>query len=158
KAASKAGESTVALVRRRLDSSFPANISPPPMTRHSCFALALFLCSQLVAEDWPQFRGPHSSGVAVPEGPLPTDIGPDKHILWKTELPPGHSSPAIVGERIFLTAVRDKEHLETLCLDRASGKILWRVEAPHKTLEPIHGIGSYAQPSPAADSQCVVSM
>ena len=94
-----------------------------------------------------------SAGGAVPTEPLPTDIGPEKHVLWKTELPPGHSSPAIVGDKIFLTAVRDKEHLETICLDRASGKILWRVEAPHKTLEKIHGIGSYAQPSPAADER-----
>lgn len=78
-------------------------------------------------------------------------------MLWKSELPPGHSSPAIIGDKIFLTAVRDKEHLETLCLDRASGKILWRVEAPHQSLEKIHGIGSYAQPSPAADPERVVA-
>src|SRR5438874_267322 len=129
------------------------------MTRHLCLALALFICSQIAnAADWPQFRGPNSSGKAVPEGPLPTDIGPNKHVVWKTELPPGHSSPAIVGDKIFLTAVRDKEHLETLCLDRVSGKILWRVEAPHKTFEQIHGIGSYAQPSPAADTERVVVM
>ena len=44
-----------------------------------------------------------------------------------------------------LTGVRDKEHLETLALDRATGKILWRVEAPHKTLEKIHGIGNGAE-------------
>ena len=30
------------------------------------------------------------------------------------------------------------------------------MEAPHKTLEKIHGIGSYAQPSPAADAERVV--
>lgn len=129
------------------------------MIRSFRIALALSLSLHVArASDWPHFRGPHSAGIAVPEGPLQADIGPDKHVLWKTELPPGHSSPAIVGDKIFLTAVRDKEHLETLCLDRASGKILWRVEAPHKTLEQIHGIGSYAQPSPAADRDCVVTM
>jgi outer membrane protein assembly factor BamB len=122
-------------------------------------ALALSLFTTIAsAADWPQFRGPDASSRAVPEGTLPADIGPDKHVLWKTELPPGHSSPAIVGDKIFLTAVRDKEHLETLCLDRASGRMLWRVEAPHQTLEQIHGIGSYAQPSPAADPERVVVM
>lgn len=115
-----------------------------------------FVSALASAADWPQFRGPQSSGRAQSDSALPTDIGPDKHVVWKTELPPGHSSPAIVGDKIFLTAVRDKEHLETICLDRASGKILWRVEAPHKTLEKIHGIGSYAQPSPAADAERVV--
>jgi outer membrane protein assembly factor BamB len=130
------------------------------MTRlfHAITTSLLLTSAFASAEDWPQFRGPHSSGRAVPEGPLPTDIGPDKHVIWKTELPPGHSSPAIVDDKIFLTAVRDKEHLETVCLDRASGKILWRVEAPHQTLEQIHGIGSYAQPSPAADRERVVVM
>ena len=61
-----------------------------------------------------------------------------------------------MGNKIFLTAVAEKEKLETICLDRATGKIIWRVEAPHNTLEKIHGIGSYAQPSPAADSERVV--
>ena len=89
----------------------------------------IFVCISLVsinasAADWPQFRGPSSAGTAQSAAPLPTDIGPEKHVLWKTELPPGHSSPAIVGNKIFLTAVRDKEHLETIALDRASGKIV----------------------------------
>jgi len=127
------------------------------MTRLPSVALSLLLSVPCAAQaaDWPQFRGPRF-GQAVVDGPLPTEIAPDKLVVWKTELPPGHSSPAIVGDRIFLTAVREKEHLETLALDRASGKILWRVEAPHKTLEKIHGIGSYAQPSPAADAERVV--
>jgi outer membrane protein assembly factor BamB len=120
-------------------------------------ALLLLLAGPLTATavDWPQFRGP-SFGQALSNQPLPTQLGPDQNVVWKTALPPGHSSPAIVGSRIFLTAVRDKEHLETICLDRSTGKILWRAEAPHKTLEQIHGIGSYAQPSPAADSERVV--
>jgi outer membrane protein assembly factor BamB len=129
-----------------------------PRTWYLSLPLILLSSTLAPAEDWPQFRGPRSSGKAVPEQPLPTNIGPDKHVLWKTALPPGHSSPAIVGDNIFLTAVVEKERLETICLDRASGKILWRVEAPHNTLEQIHGIGSYAQPSPAADAQCVVVM
>src|SRR5262245_2804938 len=90
------------------------------------------------AANWPQFRGPSSGGPAQSPAPLPMDIGPEKHVVWKTELPLGHSSPAIVGNKIFLTGVRDKEHLETIAIDRASGKIVWRVEAPHKSLEKIH--------------------
>ncbi|HEY2413123.1 MAG TPA: PQQ-binding-like beta-propeller repeat protein [Pirellulaceae bacterium] len=120
--------------------------------------IVLFTAAAASAADWPQFRGPHSTGIAVPETVLPADIGPEKHVVWKTELPPGHSSPVIGGDQIFLTAVREKEHLETICLDRGSGRTLWRVEAPHDSLEQIHGIGSYAQPSPAADSERVVTM
>ena len=112
--------------------------------------------SLVLAGDWPQFRG-NSFGRSESAATLPTEIGPDKNLLWKTALPPGHSSPAIVGNRIFVTAVRDKEHLETIALDRATGKIAWRAEAPHTSLEKIHGIGSYAQPSPATDGERVVS-
>ena len=52
---------------------------------------------------------------------------PDKNVVWKTELPFGHSSPALTRERIFLTAARG-EKLVTICLDRRSGKILWERE------------------------------
>jgi outer membrane protein assembly factor BamB len=76
--------------------------------------------------------------------------------LWKTALPPGHSSPAVFGDRVFLTAVRDKR-LWTIGLDRATGEILWEREAPHQGLELIHQIGSHAQPSPATDGSIVVS-
>lgn len=109
------------------------------------------------AGDWPQFRGPRG-GQAVGHSPLPTEIGPTRGVRWRTALPPGHSSPVVIGDRIFLTAVRDQEQLETLCLERVSGRILWRVEAPHQHLEQIHGIGSYAQPTPAADATRVVAL
>lgn len=106
--------------------------------------------------DWLQFRGPNASGLAVGVGPLPTGIAPDKHVLWKTPLPPGHSSPVIAGSRIFLTAVRDG-HLLTIGLDRHSGRVVWEAEAPHETLETVHRIGSHAQSSPATDGKHVVS-
>ena len=108
------------------------------------------------AEDWPQFRGAKSSGLAATDTALPADIGPDKHVVWKADLPPGHSSPIVVGERIFLTAVRDGR-LVTIGLDRASGKVLGEAEAPHEKLENIHRIGSYAQASPASDGERVIS-
>ncbi len=106
--------------------------------------------------DWPQFRGPNCSGHAVGEGKLPDAIGPKTNVIWKVELPPGHSSPVIVGDRIYLTAVRDKKLL-TMALERKDGKVIWSVEAPAKALEKVHRIGSHAQPTPAADADGVVS-
>src|SRR5262249_28214818 len=85
----------------------------------------------------PQFRGSQGSGLASGDRKLPAEIGPDQNVLWKIDLPPGHSSPVIWGDRIFLTAVRDKKLL-TLVLDRTTGKILWEAEAPYKTLEKVH--------------------
>src|SRR5260370_24855919 len=58
------------------------------------------------AADWPQFRGPNGSGRPAHDPPLPAELGPDTNVLWKTALPPGHSSPVVVGDRVYLTAVR----------------------------------------------------
>jgi outer membrane protein assembly factor BamB len=121
------------------------------------FLLFLALSGATWAADWPQFRGPNCSGRATDTQPLPLEIGPDKNVLWKTAFPPGHSSPVVVGDRVYLTAVQDGKLL-TLALDRHDGKVLWQQEAPATPLEQIHKIGSHAQPSPAADSGRVVSL
>jgi outer membrane protein assembly factor BamB len=111
----------------------------------------------VLAADWTQFRGPNATGRCPDAVPLPADIGPDRGVVWKVPVPPGHSSPAVVGDRVYLTAVKDKSHLVTLALDRATGKVLWEAEAPARRLEQVHQIGSLAQPSPAADADGVVS-
>ena len=121
------------------------------------FLSLLSVCSQASAADaWPQYRGPRGSGVADAANKLPAELGPETNVLWKVPLPPGHSSPVVVGERIFVTAVRDKQLL-TMGLDRATGNVVWECESAHETLEKIHGIGSYAQPSPATDGERVFS-
>src|SRR6266516_7169407 len=58
----------------------------------------------VLASEWPQFRGPNASGVSN-EVKLPLEFGPDQNVVWKTALPPGHSSPSVAGDRIYLTAV-----------------------------------------------------
>src|SRR5258708_1872528 len=73
---------------------------------------------------WPQFRGPDGLGVARNGGKYPTRFGPDSNLLWKTPLPSGNSSPCVWGNRIFVTAFeKQKQLLETLCLDRRTGHI-----------------------------------
>src|SRR5579872_2922609 len=106
--------------------------------------------------DWPQFRGPNASGLAVASSHLPVEIGPSDGVVWSTPLPPGHSSPVIFGRRIYLNAVRDQKLL-VMCLDRADGKVLWETEVPHDRLEEIHRIGSHDQCTPAADGERIVS-
>lgn len=108
------------------------------------------------ASDWPQFRGPNCAGRAADDARLPAKIGPNTGVLWKTALPPGHSSPIVVGGRVYLTAVRQKRLL-TLALDRENGKVLWEAEAPARSLETVHRIGSHAQSTPAADGERVIS-
>src|SRR5512144_2639905 len=53
--------------------------------------------------EWSQFRGPNGTGVAETTG-LPVEFGPKTNVVWKTDLPPGHSSPVLTRDRIFVTA------------------------------------------------------
>jgi outer membrane protein assembly factor BamB len=108
------------------------------------------------ASDWPQFRGPAASAVDPSNEKIPAEIGPGQNQLWKTSLPPGHSSPCVIGSRIFVTAVRDKQLL-TIGMDRQTGTLQWESQAPYERLESIHRIGSYAQSTPCADADCVIS-
>ena len=81
-------------------------------------------------------------------------FGPRKNIAWKTALPAGHSSPVLTESRIFLTAYED-DKLLTLCLDRESGRVLWRRQAPRPRRQPFHSLHGPATPSPATDGENV---
>lgn len=117
--------------------------------------VSLGIVDRLQAEDWPQFRGAHF-GRAVEGHPLPDAIGPNQNVLWKTPVPLGHSSPIVVGSRIFLTGVREQK-LYVFALDRNTGKLLWEDHCPAKQLEPVHAVGNPAQSTSASDGKYVVS-
>lgn len=105
------------------------------------------------AADWPQFRGPDGRAIAADAKP-PLNFSPTSNVVWKITLPPGHSSPCIDGGRILITAL-NQGRLETLCIERATGEILWRHNAPAATLEPTHRIGSPAASTPTTDGDAV---
>jgi outer membrane protein assembly factor BamB len=115
--------------------------------------LLLAFCASLPATDWPTFRGVNSSGIAPDRG-LIEDFGPEKNVIWKTPLPPGHSSPVIVGSRIYLTGFEEKK-LYTFALERSTGKILWRREAPRPREETLHKANSPTSASAATDGKNV---
>ena len=87
--------------------------------------------------DWRRFRGPEGSGVSS-DSPVATTWNADENVVWKTPLPGfGTSSPITLGDKIFLTCYsgyaldsqepgdQRKLLLHVLCLDRATGKIIW---------------------------------
>lgn len=111
--------------------------------------LFAFVPTSVASDDWSQFRGPNGTGVSETKG-LPTEFGPTKNVVWKTSLPPGHSSPVLTRDRIFLTA-HDKEKLFVICLDRQTGKILWQKEAPRAQAGRLQNVNGPASPSPVTD-------
>lgn len=102
---------------------------------------------------WPRFRGPNGSGT-IETGGLPSEASPSKNLVWKTNLPRGHSSPAIAGNRIFLTA-GDEKKLVTYAIDARSGRIEWEREAPRSRTTKIQPKNTYASPSPVTDGSNV---
>jgi outer membrane protein assembly factor BamB len=101
---------------------------------------------------WPQFRGPNSSGLG--EGRPPVHFGPDQNVLWKAAVGPGLSSPIIWEGRIFLTEFdRANKRLATLCIDRRTGKTLWRRTVVAEQIEEVHELSSPAGATPATDGE-----
>ncbi|MBI1792194.1 MAG: PQQ-binding-like beta-propeller repeat protein [Acidobacteria bacterium] len=139
----------------------------------------------LLAANWPQWRGPESSGVSS-EKNLPLEWSATRNIAWKTPVPgQGRSSPIVWGNRIFLTSAVEgdvlpgakapkhvmdgndfvhpdsvgatKSHkLLVICLERDSGKILWeRTAYEGAVYDDRHKKGSYASPTPVTDGRAV---
>lgn len=122
------------------------------------------------AEEWVQFRGPGSQGVSSATG-LPTTWGTGQNVVWSTKLPgPGGSSPIIVGDKVFVTSYTGyAETIENpgdlynlvrhlICLERASGKILWTKEFKAKQPESEYVGGNntrhgYATSTPVSDGK-----
>lgn len=119
------------------------------MLGHAIVLLVLAAAPVIHAADWPQFRGPNARGVSPASG-LPAEFGPSTNVVWKTPVPPGHSSPVLAGQRIFLTSY-DDANLLVLALDRESGKTLWRRELPRPRTQELHKFNSPASPSVATD-------
>jgi len=108
-----------------------------------------------LAETWPGWRGPRGDGTCL-ETNIPANWDPT-NALWTTEIPgQGHSSPSVWNDRICLTtALPATQERILLCLDRASGKILWRQTVVRGPLEKINKENSYASSTPVTDGERV---
>ena len=134
--------------------------------------LAILSMAIFAGADWTRFRGPNGDGVSDDKG-LPNDWSATSNVVWKTELPGfGSSSPITLGDKIFLTTytgyaqgkndMGKQENLERhlLCIDRATGKILWnkgvKASLPEQEYAPsqisLHG---YASNTPLTDGKTV---
>lgn len=114
---------------------------------------------QLLAEDWPEFRGPSGQGISE-AAHLPLQWSQTSNVVWKAAIPGrGWSSPAVRDGRIFLTAAVPSEQgggqsLRTLCLRAADGSLEWDVEIFRQGsgAPGIHAKNSHASPTPIAEA------
>jgi outer membrane protein assembly factor BamB len=118
--------------------------------------LLLVIGGDVLAENWPCWRGPRLDGSSL-DANVPTHWSAQSNVVWKTELPgQGHASPVVWNDRIFtVTAIGEKEERVLLCLDRATGAIKWRERVITSPLERKHSLNSHASSTPAVDEQFV---
>src|SRR5258706_811628 len=81
------------------------------------------------ADEWPMWRGPKLDGHSQ-EKNLPVKWSGSENLAWKVAVEgKGHSSPIVLGDRIFLTtAIENEQKRMLLCLSRIDGKPLWEKE------------------------------
>lgn len=108
------------------------------------------------AENWPSWRGPRGDG-ASRETNVPFRWSDTENVLWKAPIPGvGHASPIVWEDRIFtVTADLERKTRELLCLDRSTGKLLWREVVVESPLELKHALNSFASSTPATDGRLV---
>jgi outer membrane protein assembly factor BamB len=141
--------------------------------RHACSLLKVaaacsffFVASQTGrADDWPQWRGPAGDSTSDEKG-LPTHWSETENIAWKSALPQwGTSTPAIVGDAIFVTS-ENEGTLLLLRIDKATGKIVWKEQVGSgkanrtvmgkKRTVKYHPLHNMASPSPVTDGERVI--
>ena len=122
------------------------------MTKTFVFLLFLFF-----SQDWPEFRGPTGQGHSDERG-LPLVWSETKNVRWKVAIPGrGWSSPAIQGDRIWLTTATDEgKSLRAISVDRNTGAILQNVEVFRvKSVGNLNSKNSQASPTPVLEGDRV---
>ena len=105
--------------------------------------------ASLIASDWPQWRGPNRDGT----GATFTEPAqwPEKLTeRWKVSVGSGHSSPVLVGDRIYLHS-RQQENETIRAIDAATGKTVWQDQypAPYRMNPAATGHGPGPKSTPA---------
>lgn len=112
----------------------------------------------LRAENWPEWRGEHRTGVSG-ETELPVQWSEKEGVLWKTTLPgSGISTPIIWEDRVFVTSSEGarQDELHLICLARDDGRELWRLRLWGSAPTLYHPTkSSMASPSPVTDGKHV---
>lgn len=117
--------------------------------------LALTGATQLLASDWPHWRGPSYNG-STDETGLPEKWSQTENVAWVVDLPGSSAAtPIILGDNVFISATdSSSDQLVAMCLDRRSGKTLWR----HNVATGLRrdSRSNFAAPSPVTDGERVV--
>ena len=86
------------------------------------------LASAAIAEDWPQWRGPNRDGISQEKGLLMQWPADGPKLLWQVKnVGGGYSTPAVVGDRLYLLGNNGMADEQAMALKVSDGSIAWSV-------------------------------
>jgi outer membrane protein assembly factor BamB len=89
-------------------------------------AIAIGMLSLVEAADWPQWRGPHRTGVSLETGLLKEWPKEGPKPLWQLkDIGDGYGAPAVVGARVYLLSNNGLESEYVQALSVRDGKRIW---------------------------------
>jgi outer membrane protein assembly factor BamB len=112
--------------------------------------------------DWPWWRGPNRNGEASPQQKPPLvwsdKPGDEKGIAWKAPIPGrGHGSVCLYGNQLFLQTADESNGAQiVLCLDRSTGKLLWKTVVHASGGMRKNNKSTAASSTPACDGERVI--
>lgn len=117
---------------------------------------SLSLPSAVLAENWPNWRGPNQDGSSSETG-LPDKFSTTAGVKWAVTVPGLSASvPVIWGENVFITApVAAEKKLVGLCYDKKTGAEKWRATISEGSEVQWDDKSNLASPSAATDGDRV---
>jgi outer membrane protein assembly factor BamB len=129
------------------------------MKHQKIFKVVLFCIFSLImlapfsfAQDWTQWRGANRDG-RITSFSAPKTWPEQLKMKWKVDVGFGHSSPLVVGKKVFLQSRQGEQEVAS-CFDLDTGKLLWKegYAAPYQMHSAAlgHGKGPKSTPVIAA--------
>jgi outer membrane protein assembly factor BamB len=92
-----------------------------------CGFLTLLAALSVAASDWPQWRGPHRTGISQETGLLKEWPKEGPKLRWQvSDVGSGYSTPAVVGERLYLLANQGIDHEYVQAHAVSDGHRVWQ--------------------------------
>ncbi len=121
---------TAALPRRglaaRAADRVRGNLRPNPVWVASLAIILAFIAGPARGLDWPQWRGPNRNGISQETSLLKEWPKDGPKLLWQQKnIGNGYSTPAIVGDRIYLLSNQGLENEFVQALSTKDGSRVW---------------------------------
>jgi len=125
----------------------------PRLPKAGAVAAIILLCllaMPILAEDWPQWKGPNRDGVWGETGLMESFPDEGLKVRWRASVGWGWSSPVVAQDRVFVTdseVIRPTVKECVHCFDAATGNSLWTYAYDETYPEWVYVAGQETGPS-----------